>query len=64
MERFVLPLLTLSLIFLVVLAIVVSVRNPPRFWMDEKRIPERQVKPARRGRSVTSEGAGGVPPSG
>ncbi len=48
MEALALPFLALALASFALLGIWVSVRNPPRFWMDEKRIPDRGLNVARR----------------
>lgn len=56
MEVLALPILAASLLFVAILGIWVGARNPPRFWMDEKRIPVRQVKPGRRKGGVRTAG--------
>jgi hypothetical protein len=44
MEQLALPILATALLVVVLLGILVGARNPPRFWMDEKRIPDRHMR--------------------
>ncbi len=62
MEPFALPMLASGLAFFVIVGILVSLRNPQRFWIDEKLVPDREVRKARRnsrgsktGRRVSKE---------
>lgn len=56
MEALALPVLSAALGFFVVLAIWISARNPPQFWMDEKRLPDRQIKKRRKDAALNSAG--------
>lgn len=56
MEALALPVLSGALGFFVVLSIWISVRNPPQFWMDEKRLPEPQIKKRRKEADLDSAG--------
>lgn len=56
MEALALPVLSGALGFFVVLAIWISARNPPQFWMDEKRLPEPQIKKRRKDADIGSAG--------
>jgi hypothetical protein len=58
MERLALPIIAGTLVVLLILAIWVSLRNPPRFWMDEKRVPDRNVRLGRRRSGATSSPRG------
>jgi hypothetical protein len=55
MEPLALPILAAALLFFILLGILIGARNPPRFWMDEKRLPDRQVKPGRRERGIRTQ---------
>lgn len=48
MEALALPVLAGSLVMFALFGLLVSLRHPPTFWMDERRLPKRHV----RGRSV------------
>jgi hypothetical protein len=41
MGAFALPILASLLVIIVLISIFVSVRNPPVFWMDERRVLDR-----------------------
>lgn len=44
METFALPILVGSLLLVVAVSIAISMRNPPTFWIQEKRRPVQHVR--------------------